>query len=45
MVSGACTLPSPRYTVRLPEPLNILVQEYMVSTRTPFAVLRREAGC
>ena len=36
-------MPSPRYTVRLPEPLHTLVQEYLLTTRTRFAVLIREA--
>ena len=36
-------MPSPKYTVRLPETLHALVQEHMLSTRTPFAVLIREA--
>jgi hypothetical protein len=36
-------MPSPRYTVRVPEPLHTLVQEYMVLHRTPFAVLIRDA--
>ena len=36
-------MPSPKYTVRLPETLHAIVQEHMLSTRTPFAVLIREA--
>jgi hypothetical protein len=36
-------MPAPRYTIRLPEPLNTLVQEHILTTRTPFAVLIREA--
>jgi hypothetical protein len=36
-------MPSPRYTIRLPESLHILVQEYIRTTDTPFAVLIREA--
>ncbi len=34
---------STRYTARLTEPLHALVQEYILSTRTPFAVLIRDA--
>jgi hypothetical protein len=36
-------MPSPRYTVRLPEPLHTQVQVYLETTRTPFVALRREA--
>jgi hypothetical protein len=36
-------MPSPRYTVRLPELLHTLVQEHILTTRTPFAVLVRDA--
>ncbi len=36
-------MPSSRYTVHLPEPLNTLVQDYISSTKTSFAVLIRNA--
>jgi hypothetical protein len=34
---------SPRFTVRLPEPLAAVVQEHIRTTGTPFAILVREA--
>ena len=36
-------MPSPRYTVRLPAPLDEAVQRHLASSGTPFAVLMREA--
>jgi hypothetical protein len=36
-------MPSPRYTVRLPEPLHTHVQTYLETTRTLFVTLVREA--
>ena len=35
--------PSPRYTVRFPEPLNAQVQEHLRSTGLPFSILIRDA--
>jgi hypothetical protein len=39
----ASTMPSPRYTVRLPAALDTAVQEHIRTAGTPFAVLIREA--
>jgi hypothetical protein len=36
-------MPSTRYTIRLPPALDAAVQEHILTTRTPFAVLIREA--
>src|SRR4029453_12654410 len=36
-------MPNTRYTVRLPPALDALVQERILTTRTPFTILVREA--
>src|SRR5262245_16114746 len=36
-------MPSTRYTARLPGPLDTAVQEYILTSGTPFAMLIREA--
>jgi len=43
LLHEACTMPSPRYTVRLPELLHTHVQAYVETTRPPFGTLIREA--
>ena len=43
LLHEACTMPSPRYTVRLPELLHTHVQASLETTRPPFGTLIREA--